>query len=101
MTKEVLELVSPVAPDPQVRTNGGKRRALLPPRDLRGMRVSLMDNSKSNARKLLSAMQELLVSRHGAARGITILKPVNGPLDRSAVEALEQSSDLVLLASAD
>ena len=54
-----------VAPDGEVRSD---RHRLAPrPRSVGGLRIAVLENTKPNARTLLSAIAEGLVGRHGAA----------------------------------
>lgn len=57
---EILNPIPPVSP--------GTLSPLAPrPRDLRGARIGVLDNSKPNADALLGRVAELLVERAGAA----------------------------------
>jgi hypothetical protein len=94
---DYVELVSPVAPDPQVTEEQGARR----PFALSGARVSIVDNSKSNAKEVLEALRRRLVDSHGTRPGITVRKPVSGPIEDRSLAALRDQSDLVLIGSAD
>ena len=68
---------------------------------LAGARVSIVENGKANAEEVLEGLRGLLISRHGAVRGITIHKEVSGPVHDEALAALVAASDLVLVGSAD
>lgn len=72
------------------------------PPGLAGTRVSVVDNSKSNAGRLLSSVVDVLVRKHGAVRGIAERKPYSAiPATPKALARLAAESDLVLTASAD
>ncbi len=71
------------------------------PERLAGMRVGLVDNSKTNALELLTDLRDLLCERSGALPGPVEPKEVSGPLSDDAVERLRRHADLVLVASAD
>jgi hypothetical protein len=68
---------------------------------LSGMRVGLVDNSKTNAFELLTDVQALLCRHSGAVPGPVEPKEVSGPLSDDAVARLGDAADLVLVASAD
>jgi len=95
-----VELVSPVAPSPELGPAAYGRPA---PSwsGLANARVSVVENGKANAEDLLETLRGLLVSRYGAVRGITIHKEVSGPVHDDALAALVAGSDLVLVGSAD
>jgi hypothetical protein len=95
-----VELVSPVAPAPELGPAAFGRPA---PSwsGLANARVSIVENGKTNAEMLLEALRDLLVSRYGAVRGITVHKEVSGPVHDEALAGLLAGSDLVLVGSAD
>jgi len=95
-----VELVSPVAPPPDLGPAAFGRPAPLWP-GLARARVSIVENGKANAEALLEALRELLVTRYGAVRGITVHKEVSGPVHDEALSALLAGSELVLVGSAD
>jgi len=70
------------------------------PRDLRGKRIGILENSKPNADVLLGRVAELLVERAGAASVHTWRKPgASKPAaDHDAVAA---GADVFLTGSAD
>jgi len=70
------------------------------PRDLRGKRIGILDNSKPNADTLMARIAELLVERAGAAGVHTWRKPgASKPAaDHDAVAA---GADVFLTGSAD
>jgi hypothetical protein len=98
---EYLELVSPVAPVPDLDERSAGHSTLEVWRGFRTARVSIVDNGKANALELLETMQELLVARHGAVRGVTVHKEVSGPIHDDDLAELAAASDLVLVGSAD
>jgi hypothetical protein len=97
--EQFLDLVSPFP----VRS-GGKRAPSSAPviaRTLEGARLGLVDNGKANAAEVLEELRDLLQERCGVVPGITVRKPVNGPLDQAGLDALQENADIVLVASAD
>jgi hypothetical protein len=96
-----VELVSPVAPAPELGERWAERRVTAPWRGFDGARVSIVDNGKTNASELLEGLRELLVGRHGAVLGIIVRKEVSGPIRDDDLAALVTESDLVLVGSAD
>jgi hypothetical protein len=98
---DYVELVSPVAPSPGMdeQRSGYPVTAAWP--GLAAARVSIVENGKANALELLGAMQELLIVRHGAIRGVTVHKEVSGPIHDDDLAWLVARSDLVLVGSAD
>ena len=94
----VVELVSPVAPAPDLGRSDQLARTWS---GLANARVSIVENGKANAEELLENLRGLLISRYGAVRGVTVHKEVSGPVHDDALAALVAGSDLVLVGSAD
>ena len=72
--------------------------ALAPrPRDLRGLRVALVENTKFNSDAILRKLGEELVRRHGmtVSRMIRKRSPSHGVTDEAA-DALRKISDFVV-----
>lgn len=68
---------------------------------LRGMRVGLLDNRKSNANVLLGEMGRLLSDHHGVAEVHMVEKPIfSRPAPHELLSRLEEF-DLVLTAIGD
>lgn len=90
-----MEMVSPLGP---VARQAG---ALAPrPRDLRGCRVAVLDNSKPNAGVLLQRVADLLAERAGARPAGHWRKPGSArPADD--LDAIAAAADVVLTGSAD
>jgi hypothetical protein len=103
-----VELVSPVPSGAGARHGAaGEALAALaaivaaPSNGFAGRRIGLVDNSKTNARELLTDIQQLLCERVGAIRGPLERKEVSGPLAEDALGRLRAGADVVLVASAD
>ena len=96
-----VELISPVAPAPDLGERRAERQVTAPWRGFDGARVSIVDNGKTNASELLEGLRDLLVTRYGAVRGIIVRKEVSGPIRDDDLAALVSGSDLVLVGSAD
>lgn len=99
--RNYVELVSPVAPAPGSPAAPEVDAQVIARLALAGARVSIVDNSKSNAREVLDAFRDLLIDSYGAAAGMTVTKPVSGPIGDEVLSELARGSDLVLVGSAD
>jgi hypothetical protein len=101
-TSDRVLLISPVAPrvaaPPALGPSSG---AIAVGIDVAGLRVSVVENSKPNAVELLTFVQRGLIAEHGARPGTVIHKPISGAITAEALAALVESSDLVLVGSAD
>lgn len=72
------------------------------PRDLRGLTVGFLDNTKTNFDRLAADLGALLVERLGVARVVHRKKAnASTPAAREIVEGLAKDCDLVLAGSAD
>jgi hypothetical protein len=79
----------------------GAVRPLAPrPRDLRGKRIGVLDNSKPNADALLGRVAELLVERAGAA-SVTRWRKPGASTPAADHDALAAGADVFLTGSAD
>ena len=64
-------------------------------KDIRGARVGLLENGKTNAEKFLTMVGELLVSRYGAGSYTMYSKEtLSKPAPRAVIEALVKTSDI-------
>ena len=72
------------------------------PRDLRGLTIGFLDNTKHNFDRLVEGMGELLRSRHGV-RSVVHRKKANAatPAAPEIVAGLAKDCDLVFAGSAD
>jgi len=70
------------------------------PRDLRGKRIGILDNSKPNADALLGRVAELLVERCGAA-GVHAWRKPGASKPAADHDAVAASADVFLTGSAD
>jgi hypothetical protein len=70
------------------------------PRDLRGRRVGILDNSKPNADVLLSRLAELLVERAGAGP-VRVWRKPGASRPATIIEEVAAASDVVLTGTAD
>jgi len=90
---DVLNAIPPAA--------GGSVTPLAPrPKDLRGKRIGILDNSKPNADALLGRVAELLVERTGAASVHTWRKP-GASKPAADHDAIAAGADVFLTGSAD
>lgn len=90
-------IISPIPPVAATTLKLSRR-----PDDLRGARISILDNSKANAGPLLAKVVDELVATAGAVWGIKERKSSAGiPASEDILERLRTNSDLVLTASAD
>ena len=72
------------------------------PRDLRGLTVGFLDNTKHNFDRLVQGMGEALTARFGVKRVVHVRKAnAATPAAREIIEALAKECDLVLAGSAD
>ena len=78
-------------------------RALAPRlSSLTGARIGLLDNSKSNAGGLLTAVRQALIADFGATEGPSLRKGSAGqPASEETLAALVAGADLILTGSAD
>ena len=85
---------------------GERRQATLTvpplPRNLRGLTVGFVDNTKHNFDRLVTGIGEMLKERHGVAR-VVIRRKANAATGAAhdIVEALSKECDLVFAGSAD
>jgi len=91
----LLTLYDPTA---EPRALGAELAKRLP--TLRGRRAGILDNGKTNAGLLMSAIVEALRASHGVAEVIKREKPVAGPPSPEALAELSRC-DFVLVGSAD
>lgn len=71
-------------------------------RDLRGKRVSLIDDSKTNAKELLEDLADLLKDRYAVSSVVYHRKPsASKPADPEILAALAGESDCVIVAIGD
>jgi hypothetical protein len=90
-------IISPVPPVLEA-----DKRLAAPPPSLAGLRISVLDNSKANAGRLLGDIVDALVGQEKAIRGIIERKSSSSiPATPAALERLCRGSDLVLAGSAD
>ncbi len=70
--------------------------------ELQGKRVGLLDNSKSNANKLLDAMVTILDEQYGFADIVRHRKPsASKPVAPEVIDDLKQTCDLVIVGVGD
>ncbi|HYE89620.1 MAG TPA: hypothetical protein VEA38_01315 [Terriglobales bacterium] len=87
--------------DPVPSSSAAPVAALAPrARDLRGLRIGILDNSKPNADALLGRVAELLAQRVGAAAIQRWVKP-GSSIPAADHDALAAGADVFLTGSAD
>jgi hypothetical protein len=92
-----VEILDPTGDDVRMQTR-------LAPRDgtLRGKRVGLLANGKTNADRLLEVVGALLVERHGLAAPLLIDKRnATAPASDAVLERLLPQCDVVVTAIGD
>jgi hypothetical protein len=91
-----MEILNPIPP-----TSTLALASLAPrPRDLRGLRVGVLDNSKPNADALLGRVAELLVERAGAAEIRRWRKP-GASIPAADHDAIAAGADVFVTGTAD
>ncbi len=92
-----LVLVSPVNEPEMAESTYAPRVA-----DLRGKRVGLLDNSKSNANKMLDAMAAILDTQYGFAEIVRYRKPsASKPAAPEVIEDIGTTCDFVIVGVGD
>src|ERR1051325_7668211 len=91
-----MEILNPIPSAPVASWSSLAPR----PRDLRGKRIGVLDNSKPNADALLGRVAELLVERAGAAEIRHWRKP-GASIPAADHDALAAGADAFLAAPAD
>jgi hypothetical protein len=87
--------------NPIPSSGGGSITPLAPrPRDLRGLRIGVLDNSKPNADALQGRVAELLAERTGAGAVRKWTKP-GASIPAADHDVLAAGADVFLTASAD
>lgn len=72
------------------------------PSELRGLRIAVLENSKTNARLLLTSVAETIAQRYGAELSTVEAKPSAGvPVDDERLARIVASADLALVGTAD
>jgi hypothetical protein len=90
-----MNVLSPIAP------GGAEPKFLAPrPRDLRGRRIGVLDNSKPNADALLGRVAALLAEKAGLGPVRTWRKP-GSSRPATMIEEVVAACDVVLTGSAD
>jgi hypothetical protein len=91
-----MDVLNPIPP----AAGGTVTPLALRPKDLRGKRIGILDNSKPNADALLGRVAELLVERTGAASVHTWRKP-GASKPAADHDAIAAGADVFLTGSAD
>jgi hypothetical protein len=92
-----LVLISPINAATPAESTYAPRLATLS-----GKRVGLLDNSKSNAGRLLDAVATILHAQYGCTDVVRHRKPsASKPAAPAAIEALANTCDLVLVGVGD
>jgi hypothetical protein len=82
------------------RGGGAITPLALRPRDLRGLRIGILDNSKPNADTLLGRVAELLVERAGAA-SVHVWRKPGASMPAVDHDGIAAGADVFLTGSAD
>lgn len=92
-----MKIIVPEAPIPEVQAPQARRV-----RGAHGLRLGLLDNSKSNADHLFNFLVEAVRTTMPIAAIVRMRKPHPSlPADASVIEQLAQEADLVVSAMAD
>ena len=92
-----MKIIVPEAPVPQAQAPQARRA-----RAAQGLRLGLLDNSKSNADHLFNFLVEAIRATVPVASIVSLRKPYPSlPADDSLIEQLAQEADLVVSAMAD
>ena len=92
-----MKIIVPEAPVPQADAPQARRS-----RSTQGLRLALLDNSKSNADHLFNFLVDGLRAAMPVASIVSLRKPYPSlPADERVIEQLAQEADLVVSAMAD
>ena len=96
-TRKKHMLVNPIT-EPSVASFAGVPRLV----DLRGKRLGLVDDSKTNAKELLEDLTDLLKSKYGVADVMYHRKPsASKPADPEALARMAKECDYAIVAIGD
>jgi hypothetical protein len=89
--------------DPTGQSHSAGAAALAPRvRDLAGLRLSLLDNTKANAARVLQTLADQLRAQHHVGEVSTFTKSYFGtPVDEDRAQEIAQSCDAVLAGVGD
>ena len=71
------------------------------PRDFRGLRIGLVENSKKNAEQVLCSVADKLRATHDMKLEVLLHKPQRAPLTDAQLAALKGSVDFVITGVGD
>jgi hypothetical protein len=92
-----MKIIVPEAPAPQANAPQARRG-----RGTQGLRLGLLDNSKSNADHLFNFLVDRLRATVPITSIVSLRKPYPSlPADESVIEQLAKEADLVVSAMAD
>ena len=66
------------------------------PRDLKGLRVGLIDNTKKNSDAVLAKIAEHLRTAYGMSVEVVVKKPQRAPLTQAQIGELKGRTDFVI-----
>jgi len=88
--------------DPVSRPKWARTRLNPRPKELAGLRVGLLDNTKPNFSLFLDRVEELLISHYKVARVTRYTKPGRTqPLPPQVIAQIKEQCDIVITGSAD
>jgi hypothetical protein len=92
-----MRIIVPEAPVPAAQAPQARRA-----RGAHGLRLGLLDNSKSNADHLFSFLVDAIRANVAIDSIVSLRKPLASlPADKSVIEQLAEEADLVVSAMAD
>lgn len=71
------------------------------PRDLRGLRIGLVENTKKNSEAVLRELARKLEARHGMKLEVLLRKPQRAPLEDAQIAQLRGRTDFAITGVGD
>lgn len=71
------------------------------PRSLNGLRIGLIENTKTNSEAVLRKVAEKLAAAHGMTMEVLVHKPQRAPLKDSQIAALSGKADFAITGVGD
>jgi len=71
------------------------------PRNLAGVRIGLIENTKKNSEAVLRALASKLEARHGMKMGVLVRKPQRAPLSDAQIAELKGRADFAIAGVGD
>ena len=90
------DLLDPTIPRPEQRITYADR-----PRELRGLRIGLIDSTKKNSDAVLARIAEKLAAAYGMNPEVIERKPQRAPLTKAQIAELQGRTDFVIVGVGD